>query len=185
MVACILFTALFSAVSAYAQTVTWGVNGAGGPGSWDTSTADWYNGASNVTWPTGGNAIFAGASGGTVDSFVFGPTVSSMTFNTPGYSIQDGWLQSGTNGLTITTNADATIGSTLAAGFGGENLLVKNGSANLNINGIDFQVRSNLIRGRSPYPAIRRCSTPMSSWPTPLGRPSRWDRISIPSRCTP
>ena len=123
------------AVSVNAQTVTWGVNGAGGSGNWDTSTANWFNGTSNVQWPTGGNAIFAGASGGTVSSFSFGPVVSSMTFNTPGYTIQNGWIQSGSSGLTVTTNVDATINSTLSNSVSAGNVLVKNGPAALSLGG--------------------------------------------------
>src|SRR5690242_14919772 len=84
--ACVLLaTVLACCAPAHAQTATWGVNGSGGSGNWDTTTANWLNGSGNVTWPNSGNAIFAGPSGGTVHSFVFGPVVSSMTFNTSGY----------------------------------------------------------------------------------------------------
>ena len=128
---------LVSGAMADAQTLSWSVNGTGGNGNWDTTTANWFNGSQNVTWPSGGNAIFGGASG-TVSSFVFGPVVSSMTFNTPGYVIQNGWIQSGSNGLTVTTNVDATISSTLSNSVSAGNLLVKNGPATLFITGTNF-----------------------------------------------
>jgi fibronectin-binding autotransporter adhesin len=128
---------IFSA-TAEAQTVTWGVNGAGGSGNWNTSTANWFTGSQNVIWPSGGNAVFGGASGGTVTSFFFGPVVSSMTFNTPGYVIQDGWVNSGTSGLTVTTNVDATINSTLSNSASTGSSLVKNGSAALVLGGTNF-----------------------------------------------
>ncbi len=131
-------TLFFFGAFAEAGTLTWGVNGAGGSGNWDTSTANWFNGSQNVAWPSGGDALFAGASGGTVTSFVFGPVVSSMTFNTPGYVVQDGWVQSGTNGLTVTTNVDATISSTLSSSATAGDFLVKNGPAALVISGTNF-----------------------------------------------
>jgi hypothetical protein len=118
---------------AAAQTVTWGVNGAGGSGTWNTSNANWFNGSQNVTWPSGGNAVFAGATGGTVSSFIFGPVVSSMTFNTPGYIVQDGWIQSGTSGLTVTTNVDATINSFLTYSTSTASSLIKTGPATLSV----------------------------------------------------
>ncbi|HKD35771.1 MAG TPA: hypothetical protein VKB78_03195, partial [Pirellulales bacterium] len=132
----VVFAAFFFVAGlADGQTLSWGVNGAGGSGNWDTTTADWFNGSQNVTWPSGGNAIFGGAAGGTVNSFTFGPVVSSITFNTPGYVIQNGYLQSGTNGLTVTTNVDATIGSNLENSASAGNFLVKNGPAALVLSG--------------------------------------------------
>ncbi len=134
----VLMSLMFFGASAEAVTLTWGVNGVGGSGNWDTSTANWFNGSQNVAWPNGGDAIFDGASGGTVTSFTFGPVVSSMTFNTPGYVIQNGWVQSGSSGLTVTTNVDATISSTLSNSATAGNFLVKNGPAALIISGPIF-----------------------------------------------
>jgi fibronectin-binding autotransporter adhesin len=129
----VFWTLLASATLATAQTLTWGVSGAGGSGNWDTTTADWFNGSQNVVWPSNGNAIFGGASGGTVSSFSPGPLVASMTFNTPGYVIQGGQIQRSTGDLTVTTNVDATISSTLSV-----NSLVKNGPGTLIDNAFDF-----------------------------------------------
>jgi fibronectin-binding autotransporter adhesin len=137
LAAAVFWTLLASATLANAQTLTWGVNGAGGSGNWDTTTADWFNGSQNVVWSSNGNAIFGGASGGTVSSFSPGPLVASMTFNTPEYVIQGGQIQTNSNGLTVTTNVDATIGSTLF-GSGLGNSLVKNGPATLVLNGSFF-----------------------------------------------
>jgi fibronectin-binding autotransporter adhesin len=125
-------TLLAAATLATAQSLTWGVNGAGGSGNWDTTTADWFNGSQNVVWSSNGNAIFGGAAGGTVSSFFPGPLVASMTFNTPGYVIQGGQIQTNSSGLTVATNVDATIGSTLSGS------LVKNGPAALILNGTIF-----------------------------------------------
>jgi fibronectin-binding autotransporter adhesin len=133
-----LVTVILFGAFVEAGPLTWGVNGAGGSGNWDTTTANWFNGSQNVAWPSGGDAVFGGASGGTVNSFTFGPVVSSMTFNTPGYVIQNGWVQSGTSGLTVTTNVDATISSLLSNSSSVGNSLVKNGSAALVLGGTNF-----------------------------------------------
>ena len=124
--------------TAHATTLTWGVNGVGGSGNWDTSTANWFNGSQNVAWPSGGDAVLSGVSGGAVNSFTFGPVVSSITFNTAGYTIQNGWLQGGLNGLSVNTNVDATISSTLTNSAFNANVLTKAGPAALIINGTNF-----------------------------------------------
>jgi hypothetical protein len=145
---CATAVALFSTFAfshlSFAQTVTWGVNGAGGSGTWDTTTADWYNGTTNVPWPSSGNAVFAGPSGGTVN-VSGGPVVSSMTFNTPGYTLQGAFINSSNGGLTVTTNADATIGTPLTAPVASPgNLVTKNGVGTLTLTGsstfMNFQV---------------------------------------------
>lgn len=125
---------LGSAALHAAPTLSWGTAGAGGSGSWNTTTANWWNGTAQVAWPSGGDAVFGGT-GGTVNSFVFGPEVSSMTFNSPGYVITDGWIKGYKNSLKITTNADATIGSTLS---GSTATLIKDGPGTLTVNGTNF-----------------------------------------------
>jgi hypothetical protein len=52
----------FGAGSAFGQ-LTWGVNGAGGTGTWDTTGLNWWNGIDNVAWSSGGEAIFGGTAG--------------------------------------------------------------------------------------------------------------------------
>ncbi|MEZ0257138.1 MAG: hypothetical protein ACAI37_17780, partial [Chthoniobacter sp.] len=99
---------LLSTAAASAQ-LSWGTSGAGGTGTWDTTTPNWFNGTSNVPWD-GNAAVFNGSAGpvsipSTVQS-------NQLIFNTPGYVISGGSLTSATNGtLTVTTNADATIDS--------------------------------------------------------------------------
>ncbi len=116
----------------------WGADGNGGTGTWDTTTADWWNGSGPVAWQAGGDAIFNG-NGAAITSVYPGPVAGNLTFNTPGYSITGGWITGGTNGLTITTNADATIGSVLSSGGGSSlNQLVKAGAGTLTITGTNF-----------------------------------------------
>lgn len=123
---------------AAAATLTWGAGGAGGGGAWDTTTANWWDGAQNVPWAEGGHALFAGA-GGPVTSFTFGPRVSSITFDAPGYAISGGWLQGGDQGLAIVANADATIGSVLSdTNFPAGGNLSKSGAGALTVAGTNF-----------------------------------------------
>ena len=113
-----------------AASLGWGLNGNGGDGSWNAAT--WYDGATNTTWTPGADAVFGGTAGN-VDSYSPGPSVSSMTFNTPGYLIRSGAFDVTTTTLTVTTNANATISSTLSGSSGGT--LIKNGSASLTVSG--------------------------------------------------
>lgn len=98
---------------------------------------DWWKASTstNVPWTNGSSAIFAGT-GGTVTSTFPGPSVSDITFNSPGYTIQSGWINASGSTLSITTNQAATISSTIN---GGSNpTLVKNGMAALTISGTNF-----------------------------------------------
>lgn len=116
------------------RTIAVGVNGAGGAGAWDTTTANWWNGTSNVPW-NGGTAVFGGT-GGVVTSFNFGPSATGLTFDSPGYSLQSGWLNAA--GLfPITTNTPATIATTLDTSSSAT-MLVKRGAAPLTMSGTNF-----------------------------------------------
>lgn len=128
---------VFSVVGAESlqAQLTWGVGGAGGAGTWDTTTLNWWNGAANVAW-NGGSAVFAGT-GATVTSTFPGPAASSLVFNAPGYTIQSGWVTGSASGLTVTTNSDATIGSTLSKATAGPTL-TKNGAGMLAVSGTNF-----------------------------------------------
>lgn len=129
-----LVAALLAVTGAEAADLTWN----GGNGTWDTITANWWDGAQNVVWPSGANAIFSGPAG-TLTSTFPGPTVSAITFNTQGYVIQSGWINASTSsGLTITTNANATISSTLSNSSPTSNRLDKNGTGTLTVAGTNF-----------------------------------------------
>jgi fibronectin-binding autotransporter adhesin len=129
-----------SVTAAKATIVTWGINGAGGSGNWDTTTANWFDGTQNVLWPSDGDAIFGGTGGTVSASIISAPTVTSMVFNTAGYVVQNGIIKSGTSGLTVTTNADATIKTTLQPNSSpfATNILVKNGPALLSLGSTSF-----------------------------------------------
>lgn len=88
-----------------------------------------------MAWPSGGSAIFAGT-GATVTATFPGPDVTSMTFNSAGYFITDGWINTSGPTLTVTTNQSATIDATLSGSF--NSTLVKEGTAALSISGTIF-----------------------------------------------
>ncbi|MEA3188357.1 MAG: autotransporter family porin [Chthoniobacter sp.] len=117
--------------------MTWGVGGTGGTGTWNATTANWWDGSQNVVWQQSGNAIFSG-SAATVTASTFAVTASGMIFNVPGYTLSSGAIFSGSNGLTITTNADATISTTLESNGNSGNLLIKSGTATLSMAGTNF-----------------------------------------------
>ena len=133
LAACVAVSALGSG-KMQAQ-LTWGIGGAGGAGTWNTTTANWWNGSGNVAW-NGGTAIFAGT-GGPLTSVFPGPVATALVFNAPGYSINSGWIVGSSTGLTITTNAAATIGSTLNDNFSTPTL-TKNGAGMLTVTGTNF-----------------------------------------------
>ena len=114
------------------RQLQWGVGGAGGSGTWNATNLNWWDGANNVAWNSG-VANFGGTAG-TVTSVFPGQSASRLVFNVPGYELQEGWINGSLSGLTIVTNADATIGSTLYEGSGFP-LLVKTGAGKLTVTG--------------------------------------------------
>src|SRR5262245_8406451 len=92
-----LFVALWvialGSAAAHGQTLNWdptftATATGGGPGNWDTTTANWFNGTADVAWPGAGNiAVFGGASGGLVSIQNPGVSADGLTFNTDGYTI--------------------------------------------------------------------------------------------------
>src|SRR5207253_2106012 len=95
--------------------------------TWNTTTANWFNGTADVAWPGAGNvAIFGGATGGTVTIAAGGVSADGLTFTTDGYTLSGGPLTlTGTaptftvgTGLTSTVNSvmAGTTGLTLTGG---------------------------------------------------------------------
>ena len=105
-----------------ADAVQWDGNGAtlpnpaGGSGTWDTTTSNWWNGTSEQSYGSGvtpHDAIF-GVAGGAVTAAV-PVTARSLTFNTGGYSLSGGTITLADVGTVTVTNASdtATIGQTV------------------------------------------------------------------------
>ena len=117
----------------FAVDLMWGPGGAGGDGAWDT--ANWWDGSQNSAWQSGARAIFSGT-GGTVTNFSFGPTVSGMVFNAPGYVIDAGSIKLSGSSFEIDANQDVEIRSALLENSGTS--LVKTGSGILTVSGVNF-----------------------------------------------
>ena len=123
---------------------------------WDTTTSDWWTGSVNQAWEASGDAVFEGVAGNVSLSTEF-PVVNSITFNTSGYTIENGGIVAGANGLTITTNADAAVSSTLDQDPGGSGyFLVKNGAGTLTMSGTNTFAEIELDQGG--YDAVGNAS---------------------------
>jgi len=138
--ACLLTLVLcLSAGASLAAPLTWDSNGATAPlgldgaGTWDTATANWSDGANNLTWVNANADTAVFGNGGTAGTVTLGTgiTVGGLTFNagtTGNYLIQSGTLTlSGTP--TIAVHQDATINSLIAG-----TAFTKTGSGILNLN---------------------------------------------------
>ncbi len=71
--------------------------------------------------------------------------MSDITFNSPGYTIQSGWIDASGSTLSITANQAATISSTISGGINAT--LVKNGAAALTISGTNFMDNAQVNAG--------------------------------------
>ena len=107
-----------------AASLLWSPNGVtpggGGTGTWNTSTALWYNGTSFQSWTNApvNDAVFGG-SAGTVTLGV--PiTVENLMFNTTGYTIAGSTLTLGgvTPTIGVVPGGTATISSVIAGTIG-------------------------------------------------------------------
>lgn len=118
----------------------------GGGGVWNTSTADWYNPDTrqDQAWNNGGQdtAIFSGSSG-TV-SLASGISADEISFQAGGYSLQNGTLATGGDGISVATNDTDTIDSTLDGSLG----LIKDGQGTLIVGGSnDYTGQTGILYG--------------------------------------
>ena len=133
----LLFRLLLGAalpLAASAATVVWDPagdgTGSGGAGTWDTSTAVWYN-AVDAAWVNANNdiAVFNGTGGAVALGEAI--TAGGLTFNNTGYTVSGTGpltLAGTTPTITVTNSSDtATISSAIAGSAG----LVKAGAGNL------------------------------------------------------
>ncbi len=86
----------------------------GGTGNWDTTSANWWNGTSDVTWnnSNGDTAVFSGTAGtATLSS---GIQAGEVDFTTTGYTLTSGSLAiSGSGVVDVNYGLTDTISSTL------------------------------------------------------------------------
>lgn len=128
----------FAPLSAWASVYTWDADttppASGGSGTWDAgSTANWYNGSTDVVWPTSGidnDAVFP-SSAGTVTVAAGGVTANDLTFNTSGYIIQGDPLT--LNGTTATITTGTGITASIYSEITGSAHLIKSGDGTLTL----------------------------------------------------
>ncbi len=121
-----------AAGSSLASTLTFDSNttppATDGPGAWDTTTANWYNGAADVVWPnTTDTAAFGAGVAGAYTVGVGAVNAGGITFNQGGYTLTGGTItMNPATGLTVTTTGGTDTVSTPLAGAGGS-LVTKTG----------------------------------------------------------
>lgn len=125
-----------------AQTLTWSGTGSfNGPGTWNSSNSNWWNGTANQTWTTGNTAAF-GVSTGTGSTVTVSGSVSAggIVFNPLSVS-----------GNTAGSSFTLTGGT---IGIGGGNSILSSGTLAGTRNGLhtitSTLVGSNLSFGRAP-----------------------------------
>jgi fibronectin-binding autotransporter adhesin len=130
--------------TAYADSLTWDPllnSGGGGTGTWNlNTTANWYNGTTDVTWKdnstTGTNAAIFGGTAGTV-TVANALSASTLQLNATGYTFSgSGVLTLGSGGINATnlTSGTTTIGIGLSLPLGQQGWQVGTG-ATLAVNG--------------------------------------------------
>ena len=134
VVACAAMALAATGNRAMAQALTWNTNTTGTPvdgtGPWNTTSTHWYNGSTDVDWPSGGTAQFGAAAGTTAFTVTVSgsPTIGGLTFQSQAYSLSGGSLSlSGAVPVTVNASSGGTISSRLI-GSGG---LTMNGPGTL------------------------------------------------------
>ncbi|MDB6171838.1 MAG: hypothetical protein JWL59_1149 [Chthoniobacteraceae bacterium] len=141
---------LLLSLPAMSAELIWGSSGNGGSSTWNTTTANWFDGTNAVTWPTtttGGSAIFDGTPG-TVTVFNSLVYAEKLEFRTAGYLIEGSLLESSPNGLTFNTLADATSNASIYSGEGANaRVFTKTGPATLTLKTLAFFDQVNVLSG--------------------------------------
>jgi autotransporter-associated beta strand protein len=108
------------------STYTWDAGGASpakpvdGAGTWNTTSALWSNGGSDVAWPNDGSGFASiGDNNGAAGTITVGNITAAGLLFSPagsgGYTLSSGTLSLIGSGQVITANTNVTIGATLIA----------------------------------------------------------------------
>jgi fibronectin-binding autotransporter adhesin len=100
--------------------------GLGGTGNWDAA-GKWFDGAADVSWAAGGDAVFYGTAG-TV-TLGSAQSANSLAFKTNGYTVTGSTLTFGASPANITTDAGVTV--TIASTIAGSATMTKLGPGTL------------------------------------------------------
>ena len=110
-----------------------GGTGSGGPGTWNSVNANWFNGTSDTAWTSGNIANFAGTAG-TV-TLGAAETADGLTFTTAGYTLSgSSTLTLGGATPTITVPSGTTTIGCVIAGSGG---LTASGPGTLTLSAVE------------------------------------------------
>ncbi len=134
---------------AHGAALQWDANGAtagsGGTGTWNTSSALWFNGSTYQAWSNaaGNDAVFGGTAGTVTLST--GITVHNFQFDTTGYTVTGNTLTltGATPTVSVVSGGTATIGSVLA----GANSLTQAGPGTLVLTGTNTYSGGTTISG--------------------------------------
>ena len=145
-----LVTVSALAQSSTAATLTWDANGltggqTDGGGTWDSGSF-WWNGATNVIWTSGSDAVFGNGGTGGIVTLTSATVANSLTFNS-----FSGTYTLGTAGQTIALNNGIAMNSTAGAvtivspiSLGGAQSWTNNSSNLLTVSG-DIANGANLL----------------------------------------
>jgi fibronectin-binding autotransporter adhesin len=97
--------------------------GLGGTGAWDSSV-NWFNGASEVPWTAGSDAVFTGAPG--VVTLASPQSAASLSFSSDGYTVTGSTLSMGPTPANY--NADAGVTAMIASTIAGTATMTKSGA---------------------------------------------------------
>lgn len=154
--------AVISGPSAFAQNLTW--NGtATGNNTWSTSAQNWFNGTTNIGWPTtdptavSANATFGGVDGDYTINLAQNISITSLIFNNDGYKLDSaspltiGFYRIGSVAdITVASGKTAQIGSNITVSrlvgsppTGQSAAMNLRGGGTLNLNGSLIQNNTN------------------------------------------
>ena len=128
-----LAASIFWTADARATDLQWGANGAGGSGTWNTTSTNWYDGTANTNWNNAApdSAIFGGSAGGTI-TLGSAITVGNITVNRTDYSIAtNNKLTLSNTTITVASGANLFISNAMAGTTG----LIKDGAGTLTLRG--------------------------------------------------
>jgi autotransporter-associated beta strand protein len=125
------FIAFMSYIVNANSELSWGANGAGGDGTWDSITPNWFDGTNTIPWVDEGSAVFSGVAG--TISISGSVRAGEVSFGVPGYVLNGGTLLGGPEGLFIRTDADATVNSSIVSLVSSTGIFKKTGDASLTV----------------------------------------------------
>ncbi|MCP1489941.1 autotransporter-associated beta strand protein [Pseudomonas fluorescens] len=135
---------LMLAQPAKAEDLTWVPTGPQGSGTWDTTTAQWFDGTVTRPWSNlaGDSATFGGPSGTVV--LIIPMTIQNLDFLTDGYLLQGAALNFATASSLMTVTTET---ASIASSISGNGTLIKAGAGTLTLSGINIYTGDTTVNG--------------------------------------